>query len=172
MTMVSPGVDKIGVIYSEEHSGEFIARAKHDANLLGLELVAHPILHPKDFQHTFKKINRKINGFWIVNDPVIYSVENIDWLKQRCIKEQLVCLGQSKNIAKLGVVMAVNPDNTNIGSQAASLAKNIMHQGRSPKEIGVMSPLGTHLLVNIKTSKRIGLKINPAAMAMVNEVVE
>ncbi len=172
MTMISPAVDKIGVIYSDEQSHQIIAQAKKAAALLGLELITYPIRNSKEFKHSFKKISSKINGFWIVNDPVVYSLANIDWLEQRCIIEQLVCLGQSKNIAKLGVVLAVSPDIANIGSQAASMAKNILDRGQTPQKIGVMAPLGAHLLLNKKTSQRIGLQISSAAMDMVNEVVE
>jgi len=172
LTTFVPNVRKIGVIYSEEYSGEIFEDAKQAAQLLGLELVPVDIERSDDFQRAFRKISNEIDGFWVVNDPVTYSLQNMAWLAKRCIKERLVCLGQSRNITEQGIALAVNPDIYNIGTQAASMARNILLGNQSPKNIGVMAPLGTNIHVNLKTADRIGLEISHAALDMATMVFD
>lgn len=172
MTLFSPISRKVGVIYSETHSVEIINQAREAADLLGLELVAQPINHPREFRRTYKKMSDQIDSFWVLTDPVVYTLDNIGWLEKNCLKDQLVCIGQSENVAKLGILLAVDPDIPNLGNQAASLAKNILFRNEEIRKIGVMPPLGTRIYLNTKTAQKLGLTIGQAAMGMVNEIID
>lgn len=172
MTIASPKVKRIGVIYSEAYSSETLQQAKKAAAKLGLEVVDIPISRPKEFRQAYKQIADRIDGYWMLADPVVYSLDNVAWLEERCTRDRIVCIGQSRNIAEVGILMAVNPDVTNIGIQAASMAKSILLRQRPPGQIGVMPPLGTHLVLNAKTAKRIGLELNRTAMDMASEVID
>lgn len=171
MTLFFPEARKIGTIYSEEHSGWIIKNARQEAARLGLELIAEPIRHPKDFQHAFRKIVDTIDSFWFVTDPVVFTLDNIAFFEKRCIRDRLVCIGQSENIAKLGVLLAVDPDIPNIGVQAAAMAKSILAGRQRPENFGVQPPLGTRLLVNLKTAEKIGLPISDEAKNLANTVI-
>ncbi len=171
LTIASPQIKKVGVIYSKAHSAETIRHAKEAAVKLGLEVVDIPISRPKEFRQAYKQIAEKIDGFWMLADPVVYTLENVDWLEKRCTKDQIVCMGQSRNIAEMGILLAVNPDIANIGLQAASMAKSILLRHRSPKQIGVMPPLGTHLVLNAKTADKIGMSLNDTVMDLANDII-
>ncbi len=171
LSMFAPNVRRIGVIYSKEHSMETINRAKAAADLLGLDLIAKPIRRTKDFQRTFKEMSKDIDAFWIVADPVIYTLNNMTWLAKRCIKEKIVCISQSRNIARQGIMLAIDPDIANIGSQAASMAKRIILKKESPVSIGVQPPLGTSIIVNMKTAREIGVTISETALNMATEII-
>ncbi len=172
MTLFSPNVQRIGVIYSKEHSSQTIEKAMESAEKLGLKLVARPISRPRNFKRAYKKISKQIEVFWIIADPVVYTLDNMSWLEEKCVKDSIICIGQSKNIAKLGVLLAMSPDTPNIGSQAASMAKSILLLNKNPKEIGVMPPLGTRLFLNVKTASKIGLVIEQYAMDMASEIID
>ena len=171
MTIASPQLKKVGVIYSKSYSSETIRQAKEAAAKLGLEVVDMPISRPMEFRQAYKQIAERIDGFWILADPVVYTLENVDYLERRCTKDQIVCMGQSRNIAEMGVLLAVDPDIANIGLQAASMAKSILLRHQLPKQIGVMPPLGTHLVLNAKTADKIGLDLSSIAMDMANEII-
>ena len=95
----------------------------------------------------------------------------MSWLENRCISDRLVCIGQSKSLTQIGLMLSVRPDITNIGVQAASMAKNILERGQSPASIGVMEPLGTHIFVNSRTADRIGIELSDQALSMATEVI-
>ncbi len=171
MTMFSPEVKRIGVIYSD-HSNHFLAEAEKAAALLGHELISERIERSKEFRRSFKKISSRVDAFWVLSDPVIYTLDNMDWLEESCVKERLFCMGQSANIVKLGLTLAINPDFTNIGSQAASLAQSILGGHQSTMDIGVKAPISTQIFVNSKTAERIGLRISQPALDMATKVID
>ncbi len=80
-------------------------------------------------------------------------------------------MGQSDNIVRRGALLAVGIDPNNIGVQAASMARNIL-KGQKPKDIGVMPPLGTRLILNMATAKKIGLEINELAKSKASTIIE
>jgi putative ABC transport system substrate-binding protein len=172
MTLTSPRVKRIGVIYSRVHSSETIRQARQEAAKLGLDLVEMPISRPMEFRQAFKQISERIDGFWMLADPVVYTLANVDWLEERCTRERLVCIGQSRNIAEIGVLLAVNPDLTNVGLQAASMAKNILTNHQIPKQIGVMPPLGTRLVLNAKTAEKIDLRLSQIVMDLASDIID
>ena len=103
---------------------------------------------------------------------MVYTLDNVDWTEKRCVIDRLICIGQSRNIAETGVLIAVSPDIANIGRQAASMAKNILISHQQPNRIGVMPPLGTQLVLNIKTANKIGLKLNRTVVDMFSDIIE
>jgi len=172
LTMISPEINRIGLIYSKEHSGPFVESARRSAEILNLKLIEKQIADPKEFQRAFKGMEDKIDSFWILSDPVVYTLENISWLEDRCIKNRLVCLGPSENVAKLGVVLSVDPDQKNIGGQAASIVKSILQNNQQPGKIGIMPPIGTRLFINLKTANKIGLHISRNALDQATKVID
>jgi putative tryptophan/tyrosine transport system substrate-binding protein len=172
LTMASPHVKRIGVIYSRIHSSETIRQARQAAAKLGLALVEMPISRPTEFRKAYKQISEHIDSFWILADPVVYTLANVDWIEKRCTRDRLVCIGQSRNIAEIGVLLAVNPDMANVGLQAASMAKNILLNAVTPKQIGVMPPLGTRLVLNAKTAEKIDLRLNRIVMDLASDIID
>jgi putative tryptophan/tyrosine transport system substrate-binding protein len=172
LALASPDVKRIGVIYSRVHSSETIRQARQEAAKLGLTLVEIPISRPMEFRQAYKQMSERIDGFWMLADPVVYTLANVNWLEQRCTRDRLVCIGQSRNIAEIGILLAVNPDLANVGLQAASMAKNILTNHQIPKHIGVMPPLGTRLVLNAKTADKINLKLNRIVMDLASDIID
>jgi ABC-type uncharacterized transport system substrate-binding protein len=171
IAVFSPDTKKIGVIYSSQ-SSEVLKQAQEAAEIFNIELYSKKIHQSKEFKRTFKEIRQKVDAFLVLNDPVIYTLQNMDWLKIRCIKDRLPCIGQSKNIAEHGLVLSINPDIAGIGSQAASVAKNIINRHQRPDLIGVMAPLGTQIIINRTTAQRIGLKLHQIPLDLATQVID
>lgn len=172
ITMVLPRIKKLGVIYSLEYSDYLIQEARKAAALLGIELIEETVTHSKEFKQRYKAMSEHIDGFWILTDPVIYTVNNISWLKTKCIQEHMACIGQSVNIAKMGFLLAIDPDLPHIGLQAAAIVKGILQHQKQPEDIGIVAPLGTNLILNLKTAARIGMTISEESQNLANILIE
>ena len=171
MRLFAPHVKRIGVIYSKTHSAFKIEKAMTVSEILSLELVSVAISHHKEFRKAFNEIYKQIDAFWILADPVIFTPRNMEWLKDRCIDNHIINMGQSRNIADLGILLAVNIDPQDIGIQSASIAKNILIRNQVPETIGVMPPFGTELILNIKTATKIGLSVRADAKNLANKII-
>lgn len=172
MSLLFPDVKRLGVIYSRAHSLASVEEAKQAAQLVGIDIVARPITRTKELKHAYRRLAGEVDAIWLPNDPVLYSLENIHWLKRQCLKDRLICIGQSDNIVRLGLLLGINPDMPSIGTQAAALADDILQHGLIPADIGVQDPLGTRLTLNAETAKKIGLKLEDSAMQLADEVIE
>jgi len=166
-----PRIRRIGVIYNEEQSGASMAQARQAANRLDIELVEATIDHPEEFRSAFRRMRDEVDAFWMMADPVAYTLENIAWLKDRCIRYRMVCIGQSANIARAGLLVAVDPDLAAVGIQAANLAKAIVIHHKPPRDLGVMPPLGTRIIVNLRTARAIGLSLDSKALDLATVVL-
>lgn len=171
LSLFFPKIRNIGMIYSPEHSSQLIAHAEKTSALLGFNLIKSPITSPNEFRKAYLSIKGKIDAFWVIADPVVYRVRNMAWLEKRCIEDQLICMGPSENIAKLGLALSVNPDLSSVGSQAASMTNDILRYGHAPNDIGIQSPLGTVVTLNMKTVRKLDLDIEPKAMNMASEII-
>lgn len=172
LSLLTSKVKRIGVIYSKEHSKNLIKDAENAATRLGLTLISEAINSPDELQHAYRKIADRIDSLWIVADPIVYTLTNVSWLERACVKEKLVCLGPSRNVASVGVLLAADPDQKGIGIQAASLANNILAGKLFPQKIGVMSPLGTEIFLNMKTARKINLSLTESALDLVRNIVD
>lgn len=171
LSMFAPQIKKIGVIYSPEYSSEIVAQARDAIKMLDMELVEQHIKEGENFRRIYRQLAPTIDGLWILNDPITYTIDNMSWLEERCITDRLVCIGQSENLAKIGLMLSVRPDLPNIGVQAASMTKNILERGQTPESIGVMEPLGTNIYVNVRTASRIGIKLSDQALNLATQVI-
>lgn len=172
LSLFAPQVKRVGVIYSNEYSREIVKQATDAVRMLELDLVERKIDKSEDFRRIYRQLAPFVDGLWILNDPITYTTDNMSWMEKRCIVDKLVCIGQSKNLAVTGLMLSVRPDVSNIGTQAASMAKNIVTRGQEPVEIGVMEPLGTNIYVNSKTALRVGVQLSERVLNMATEVVE
>lgn len=172
LTLFAPQIRRIGVIYSKEYSRELVAKATMATKMLGLKLIETPITAKESFRRIYKELSGNVDGIWVLNDPVTYTLDNMDWLQQRCIQDQLVCIGQSVNLTQIGILLSVRPDAAGIGVQAASMSKNILERKQLPSTIGVMEPLGTNISLNLRTARRIGILLNPQALNLATTIIE
>lgn len=172
LSMFAPKVQKIGVISSPDYSKETVKQATITIEGMGLQLIDKSISDADDFRNAYKRIRNSIDALWIPSDPVIFTLSNMAWLKRRCIQDKIVCVGPSRNLTKMGLLLSVRPDVSNIGVQAASMAKNILEKKQDLSTIGVMAPLGTTIILNKRTANLIDLSITPRVADMATEIIE
>ena len=172
LSLISPKAKRIGVIYSEKFSQTIIEEAEKAAQLLGLELVATSIENAGSLKRAWRLMASDIDSYWVLTDPELYTMGNIHWLSERCLKEKIVCIGQSTNITKLGVLLSINPDDENIGLQAVGLAKRFLLNENLNGSGKVVDPIGTKVTFNRSTADKIGLTVNAQTLSMVNQVVK
>jgi putative ABC transport system substrate-binding protein len=171
MAMFTPKARRIGVIYSPLFRQSF-EQAQQAARLIGLEIVGTQIDNATEFQRAFKGLADKVDGFWMLNDPQVFTLDNVDWFKERCIRDHLVCIGEAEEMARTGLLLSIAPDHQNIGSQAASLVMNILQHHQRPQEIGVMDPISTHISVNVATAAKLGMNVKQLPLEMAFKVYE
>jgi putative ABC transport system substrate-binding protein len=84
---------------------------------------------------------------------------------------RLPAIYETKSFARDGGLMSYGPDQAESAAIAAALMDRIL-KGAKPAELPVQQPTKFELVINVKTSKALGLTVPPALLARADEVIE
>lgn len=155
---ILPGAKKVGVIYSESETGVIVKAAGVAAKLLGLQLVAEAVESPGDVPGALNRLIGKVGCLWSVADSKVFTRETAREFLTVTLREKIPFVGLSPSFVKAGALAAFQMDAKDIGSQAASIAGNVL-RGSDPSVIPVSVPGKIKIVLNSNTMKLIGVKI-------------
>lgn len=92
----------------------------------------------RDFKSTIEKYKDKIDGFYIVEDPV-YTIENLNYLSTESIKNQFMILVKYDSLLNVGGTIAIYPDYTKIGIKMGTMVSSILNNSQSCKELFIQT---------------------------------
>ncbi|HOK41081.1 MAG TPA: ABC transporter substrate binding protein [bacterium] len=169
MQMIVPGANKIGLIYSDK-SSEIVEGIKQKKSDLGIELIEKKINSADEIEKAFANIKNKIQILYMVADPVVYTTDSTKFLIETCKKEKIPFIAYSDAFVKAGALLSISPSYYTIGSQAATIAENILVDKTPPEKIGVVSPIGTFFVINALTIEQLKLNVSPDVFGMADKV--
>ncbi len=155
---VVPRARKIGVIYNPEESQFIVDAARKAANRMGLGLVAHPISSEAEVPEALTALRSRIDALWLVSDRTVLTTQSLQYVFLYAFQTNLPLMGLSEHFVKMGALLAVGPDYTDIGKQSGEFAAQIL-KGRDPEELPIASPRKVQLSLNLRTAEIIGHRI-------------
>lgn len=172
LKLVAPRVSRVGVIYSPEASQELIERAKEISSGLGLGLVSYQVHSEKEVKKAWDKIKDQIDALWMVADPIVITTNSFEFLQKQTLRQKIPFMGYSESFVKAGALLSVSPDYETIGSQAASIAAQILEDKQKPWDIQVAEPIGTVITLNKNTAKKLGLLLDDRILSLIDRTFE
>ncbi len=155
---VVPRARKIGVIYNPEESQFIVDAARKAANRMGLGLVAHPISSEAEVPEALTALRSRIDALWLVSDRTVLTTQSLQYVFLYAFQTNLPLMGLSEHFVKMGALLAVGPDYTDVGKQSGEFAAQIL-KGRDPGELPIASPRKVQLSLNLRTAEIIGHRI-------------
>jgi len=155
---ILPKTRKVAVLYNPEQTRELIELSMSKAENSGMELVPVKVSGSEDVYAAVRSIIGKVDALWMVPDTTIYNSETSRDVLLVSLREKLPVIGLSPMYVKAGALFALSCDYSDIGSQTAAIAINILNNTLSP-DIGIEPPLKDILSINLITADRIGVKI-------------
>ena len=169
LQLLVPTIKKVGIFYSER-SKEIVDNIVARQAEFGLEIIAYEIKKDGAIEKAFRDIRKRVEAIYMVADPVIYTKDNTILLINECKKAKIPFIAYSDAFVKAGALMSVSPSYSTIGSQAASLAENILIDKTPPEKVGVVSPIGTFFVINALTSQEIGITTDENVLNFADKV--
>jgi len=163
---IVPKVSKVGVIYNPKKTGNLIAEARKAAEEFGFVLVASKADTKEDLPRALRAFEEGIDAYWMVPDPTVVTSEGFATVLNYTLEKKVPFLAYSKAMVDKGALVSLAPNYASIGSQACSVAEQIVQGAISPAQVSITPPKGLELTFNIKTAKQIGLE-NIAANAAI-----
>jgi putative ABC transport system substrate-binding protein len=153
----------IGIIYNtgESNSEVQVEEVKSAASQLGMTVETVGITTANDIPQAVNTLAKKIDVMYIISDNVVAS--SIQLVANLCLENKIISISSIESQAADGILMGNGLNYYDLGKQAAAMARKILVDGTSIKDVHVEQPSGLKKIVNVKTMEALGLtKDNPA----------
>ena len=160
--MVLPHLKRVGVFYSKRESSNLFAQALEEWKGLNVELEGVAVESPTHIEPALPGLMKRVDALWLLSDPLIIEPQTFALLRQACqASGRPLVASLSETFARNGALIAVSPDLTALGAQAASMAAMVLEGRQRPEELGIQAPIGSRSFVNPTVAEKLNLKIPP-----------
>ncbi|MCK9636160.1 MAG: hypothetical protein M0R41_07765 [Methylobacter tundripaludum] len=165
-----PTIKKIGLLYNDKFSREYVETIKKDASALGINIVTQSVNDAQEIGEALDQLLPKIDMFWIISDPIVLSgKDSVRQIFQAAEQQKKPVYAYSDVFIEHGAVLAISADIATIGRQSANLAM-MMDKDKVPGGT-VQVPAGSTITLNKCVLDALQLKFNQDALDSVNKIV-
>ena len=166
-----PEIKKVGVLYSKEYNNEWVEIAERNGRDFGIEVVGSAVKGPRDNKGVLNELLPQVDGLWLIPDPVVLAnVKSVKRVFAIADKLRKPVFAYDPVFADNGAAIIMSPDIPTVGRQAAGLAENLLSD--EPIAQRILNPVGSEIMVNMKSIEKYGLKLNEEALDSVNTIIE
>jgi len=167
---IFPGIKKIGIVYSEQYSGQWFRTTREEAKKIGVEIIGQAVSDNKEFSLSVKKLLPSIDALWLISDPVIISDKRmLTEVFKACDNKKAPVFTYQDIFTEYGAMLIISVDDATIGRQSARMTNELLTG--STMEQQVQYPAGSHIMLNLKKTKEFGLPYNEQALGVVNQII-
>ncbi len=168
---VIPGLHRLAIMANSSNpsAGLDMREAQATAGTLGLESVTSEIRRPEDIAPAFDALKGRVEALYVCNDPLAGT--NRVRINILAVGMRLPTMFIAREYVEAGGLMSYGANFLDLYRRTAELVDKILH-GAKPAEIPVEQPTKFDLVVNLTTSKALGLTVPPTLLARADEVIE
>lgn len=160
-----PEARRIGLLYSEDKSGGFVAEAQRLAGQKGLELLAVPVASREDVPPALRSLLPRIQGLWLIPDQTVVTDSSIPFLLQSSLDAKVPLITFSSTLVQQGALGGLVVNAWDVGQQAGRLAGTKL-RGDRPAGGSLVEPESAQLALNLHTAEYLGLSPSPEAIKL------
>jgi putative ABC transport system substrate-binding protein len=167
-----PDVELIGLLVNPNNpnAGPDTEEAEAAANALGRKLLVLNATTDRELETAFETAGQKRAGALTVNiDPFLFRAR--DQIISLAARHGLPAIYPVRQFVDAGGLMSYSPNRLASWRLAGSYAARIL-RGEKPADLPVQRANRIELIINLKTSKVLGLTIPLSALARADEVIE
>jgi len=166
-----PSIKTVAVFYNPEFNDATIDRAKKAAKRANIILKAIPVRSEAQFKSYLRDDLMLTDSIWVIPDPVVLSsIDTVRALFDFADENRLPVLGYDSSLIKYGASLVVSVEDRTVVNQAIQMTKQIVDQDYRGAQI--KDPAGTHVIMNLRQVRRLGISYNEYSLSSVNEVIE
>ena len=168
---IIPGMRQLAVISNANNPtaklsvNEVVAAARK----LRFEVIPLDIRRPEDIAPQIGSLGDRAQALYVVGDPL--TADNQLQINRLALAARLPSMHGSRSYVESGGFVSYGPDFSDLFRRAADYVDKIL-KGAKPADLPVEEPTKIELIVNLKTSKALGLAIPEAFLMRADEVIE
>ncbi|HMS82273.1 MAG TPA: ABC transporter substrate-binding protein [Nitrospira sp.] len=166
---VLPERRRIGVLYDEAQSGDFIRDAQRIAKQFGVELMPVAVRSQEDLPAAIRTLIPKIDALWLLQDQTVISESSIPFLLESTIDAKIPLFTFSSTLVQQGALGALVVDPWTVGQQAARMVR--LRLTDLTRSAGLLhEPEHPQLALNLNTAEYLGLILAPDLVQVARHV--
>jgi putative ABC transport system substrate-binding protein len=169
---VAPDISRVAVLWDPRGDVSSLAWQEIQEPARQLRIALHSLEVRNDHEldaALARSIEAVDNGLMALQGP-IFGI-NQKRMAEFAIKHRLPSIFHLSEFAKLGGLMSYGPDRSDLFRRAAAYVDKIL-KGAKPGELPVEQASKFHLLVNLKTTRELGLNVPHSLLARADEVIK
>ena len=167
-----PGISRIAVLLNENNPASFLQRrnAEVAATSLGISLLPVEVRLPSDIDAAFSTFVR-LRAQAVLLAPEAMILSERKRVAALSATDHLPTIYSYRECVEEGGLISYGVNLRENWRRAAAYVDKIL-RGANPGELPLEFPTKLELLINIATSKALGLTVTPSLLAQADEVVE
>lgn len=156
---IAPAAKRIGLVHSDATSVRFLADAKRQAKMGGLNLFTVGVSSAGQVPAAVKNLPT-VDLLWIIPDPTVVTGESMEFLLAYSFESRMPLFAFSPALVQHGAVAATYLDPQEVGLQVGGLAARMFRrEGRAL--LGTVVPAEQpRLAVNLRSAAHFGLSVS------------
>ena len=157
---IDKNIKTLGVIYnsSEANSITQLEELKLIAKDEGFVIKDRAISNISEIAQALDSLLKDVDGLFLLSDNMVASA--VDVVSQKLIENKKISVSAEESQVNGGILITKGLNYKKLGAQTAKMAKSIIIDKKSPKDIAVESAKDTRVVVNRETLKALGLDEN------------
>ena len=167
-----PQATRIGILWNPTTPSHrpAVQAVEAASEKLGVQLLMLPARTVEDFEEAFSTMSREqVGGFLVVSEPVTNSHRGR--FADLALKHRLPGMFGTREIVEAGGLMSYSADFNDMMRRAATYIDKIL-KGAKPADLPVEQASKYELVINLKTTKAIGLPLSEAFLLRTDMVIE
>ncbi|MBS0181007.1 MAG: ABC transporter substrate-binding protein [Nitrospira sp.] len=160
-----PNRNRVGVLYDEDHNGDFIRQAHQAAKQHGLELLAVAVHRQEEIPNVVRALLPKIDALWLIQDQTVVSESAIPFFLESTLDAKVPLFTFSSTLVQQGALGALVLDPWAVGRQAAHIALARL-SGHHASTGLLQTPERSQLALNLNSAEHLGLDLPPELIRM------
>ena len=165
-----PNAKKIGVMMRRQTSQDLLKQVKSLAKIYGKEIVPVEFESEKEIPRKLRAVLDKVDALWMLDDSFIHSKETLEFVILSSLENDLPFMANSEVFVREGALVSLSPSFFDNGRQAADMAKKILQQKQSPRNIPISLHKDPDIILNLKIARKIHLYVPPEFLDKANKV--
>jgi len=172
LKQIVSSASRLAILLNPENPGHPLAleEAKVAAHSLGVQLQAVEVRGPGDFETAFEATRREHAGGLFVPWDGTFLVHLVR-ITELAKRTRLPALYGQRNYVDAGGLSSYGPSALESFRPAAGYVDKIL-KGAKPADLPVEQPTTFELVINLKTTKALGLTILPSLLGRADEIIQ
>jgi putative tryptophan/tyrosine transport system substrate-binding protein len=168
---VVPNLRRLAIVANVDNPAVVLgmSEVQSTAKMLGLEVTALEVRRAEDIAPALESLKGRADALYVASDPLLFT--NRIRVNTLALGARLPTMHDFRDYVEVGGLMSYGPNIANLFRRAADYVDKIL-RGAKPSEIPVEQPTKFDLVINLTTSKALGLTIPESFLLRADEVIE